>query len=182
MTKAKQERRETMEGIPELYAIYGEKALGTEAPAISEVERLTHEFEAHENEEGKFLAQYKDMAGKTKNGMIKFLLQMIVSDEEKHQAVTRAMASTLRGDLNWTHPDDALRGLYNLVEEKDKLLQLTEDFIRVEKEGIDEYKKLIKESKGYYRDLFVLLFRSMIRDSEKHAEILEFLRDRLREA
>ena len=171
-----------MEGIPEMYAIYGQQALGTEAPAISEVERLTNEFEAHENEEGKFLAQYKDMAGKTKNGMIKFLLQMIISDEEKHQAVTRAMASTLRGDLNWTHPDDALRGLYNLVEEKDKLLQLTEDFIRVEKDGISEYKKLIKESKGYYRDLFGLLFRSMIRDSEKHAEILEFLRDRLREA
>jgi len=171
-----------MEGIPEMYAIYGQQALGTEAPAISEVERLTNEFEAHENEEGKFLAQYKDVAGKTKNGMIKFLLQMIISDEEKHQAVTRAMASTLRGDLNWTHPDDALRGLYNLVEEKDKLLQLTEDFIRVEKDGISEYKKLIKESKGYYRDLFGLLFRSMIRDSEKHAEILEFLRDRLREA
>lgn len=182
MTKAKQEGRETMEGIPELYAIYGEKALGTEPPAISEVERLTNEFEAHESEEGKFLAQYKDVAGSTNNGMIKFLLQMIIADEEKHQAVTRAMASTLKGDLNWTHPDDALRGLYNLVEEKDKLLELTEDFIRVEKQGIREYRDLIKSSRGYYRDLFVLLFESMVHDSEKHIKILEFLRERLREA
>jgi rubrerythrin len=171
-----------MEGIPELYAIYGEKALGTEAPAISEVERLTTEFEAHENEEGKFLAQYKDVAGKTKNGMIKFLLQMIISDEEKHHAVTHAMASTLKGDLNWTHPDDALSGIYNLVEEKEKLLELTEGFIRVEKQGIKEYKELIKSSRGYYRDLFVLLFESMIHDSEKHVMILDFLRERLREA
>jgi hypothetical protein len=182
MTKANQERRETMEGIPEMYAIYGPQALGTETPAISEVERLTNEFEAHESEEGKFLAQYKDVAGKTQNGMIKFLLQMIISDEEKHQAVTRAMASTLKGDLNWTHPDDALRGLYNLVEERDNLLQLTEDFIRVEKQGIREYRELIKSSRGYYRDLFVLLFESMIHDSEKHIKILEFLRERLREA
>ena len=128
------------------------------------------------------LRQYKDLVGKTDNRMVKFLLQMIVSDEEKHHAITHAMASTLKGDLNWTRPDDALRGLYDLGEDKEKLLKLTEDFIRVEKEGIDEYKKLIKESKGYYRNLFGLLFSSMIRDSEKHAEILEFLRDRLREA
>lgn len=171
-----------MEGIPEMYAIYGDQALGTAAPAISEVERLTNEFEAHESEEGKFLEHYKDVAGKTKNGMIKFLLQMIISDEEKHQAVTRAMVSTLKGDLNWTHPDDALRGLYNMVEEKDNLLRLTEDFIRVEKQGIKECRELIKSSKGYYRDLFVLLFESMVHDSEKHIKILEFLRVRLRDA
>ena len=169
-----------MDAIPEIYAMVGMEAGGS--PEISEVERLANEFEAHESKEGKFLRQYKDLVGKTDNRTIKFLLQMIISDEEKHHAITHAMASTLKGDLNWTNPDDAIRGLYDLGEGRENLLKLTEDFIRVEKEGIDEYKKLIRESKGYYRDLFVLLFRSMIRDSEKHAEILEFLRDRLREA
>ena len=169
-----------MDAIPEIYAMVEMEAGGS--PEISEVERLANEFEAHESKERKFLRQYKDLVGKTDNRTIKFLLQMIISDEEKHHAITHAMASTLKGDLNWTNPDDAIRGLYNLGEGRENLLKLTEDFIRVEKEGIDEYKKLIKESKGYYRDLFVLLFRSMIRDSEKHAEILEFLRDRLREA
>jgi len=171
-----------MERIPEMYAMLGKDSLGGEPLEISEVERLANEFEAHEREEGKFLRQYKELAGKTNNRMVKFLLQMIISDEEKHHAITHAMASTLKGDLNWTNPDSAIRGLYDLGPDKEKLLKLTEDFIRVEKDGISEYKKLIKESKGYYRDLFVLLFRSMIRDSEKHAEILEFLRDRLREA
>ena len=171
-----------MDGIPEMYAMVGKEAGERESPEISEVERLANEFEAHEAQEGKFLRQYKDLAGKTKNRMIKFLLQLIISDEEKHHAITHAMASTLKGDLNWTNPDDAIRGLYDLGEDKKKLLKLTEDFIRVEKEGISEYKKLIKESRGYYRDLFVLLFQSMVRDSEKHVEILEFLRDRLREA
>jgi bacterioferritin (cytochrome b1) len=171
-----------MERIPEMYAMLGEDSLGVEPPEISEVERLANEFEAHEGQEGKFLRHYKDLVGKTDNRMIKFLLQMIVSDEEKHHAITHAMAATLKGDLNWTSPDSAFRGLYDIGKDREKLLKLTEDFIRVEKDGIDEYKKLIKESKGYYRDLFGLLFRSMIRDSEKHAEILEFLRDRLREA
>ena len=108
--------------------------------------------------------------------------ELIVSDEEKHHAVSHAMLSTLKGDLNWTKPEDALRGLYNLGAEKDKLLAVTEGFIEVERTGIKEYKKLIKESKGYYHDLFVLLFQSMVHDSEKHVKILEFLRQRLKEA
>jgi hypothetical protein len=114
--------------------------------------------------------------------MVKFLLDMIVSDEEKHHAITRAMTATLRGDLNWTRPAEAISGLYDLKADKTRLLALTEAFITVEKEGINEYRALVKESKGYYRDLFGLLFRSMIRDSDKHVEILEFLRERLKEA
>jgi bacterioferritin (cytochrome b1) len=171
-----------MERMTELYAMAGPEALGDVSADISAVERLTNELEAHETQEGRFLREYRDLAGKTENRMIKFLLQMIISDEEKHHAVTHAMVSTLKGDLNWTRPQEAIRGLYDLREEKGKFLKLTEDFIRVEKEGVKDYKKLMKEAKGYYRNLFVLLFQSMVHDSEKHVKILEFLRERLKEA
>lgn len=171
-----------MEKIPEIYAIMDGTSSDSEPADISEVERLVNELEAHERQEGMFLKRYKDLATKSDNRVVRLLLQMIVSDEERHHAVTHAMASTLRGDLNWTRPEEALRGLYDLRVDKEKLLDVTEDFIAIEKEGINEYRSLIKESRGYYRDLFVLLFRSMIRDSEKHVEILEFLRDRLKEA
>jgi hypothetical protein len=171
-----------MEGFPEIYASFVKQAVGTELPAVSEVERLSREFEAHESEESGFLAQYREAAAKTRNGIVKFLLQMIVSDEEKHHAATHAMASTLKGDLNWSYPDSAFRSLYDLVEEKDTLLRIAEDFIRVEKEGIKKYRELIRSSRGYYRDLFVVLFESMIYDSEKHINVLEFLRKRLQEA
>jgi rubrerythrin len=169
-----------MEGMNELSTMVELEAAG--AGGISEIERLTNEFEAHEGHEGKFLLQYKELVKQTGNPLIKFLLQLIVSDEEKHHAVSHAMLSTLKGDLNWTKPEDALRGLDNLGAEKDKLLEVTEGFIEVERTGIKEYKKLIKESKGYYHDLFVLLFQSMVHDSEKHIKILEFLRQRLKEA
>jgi rubrerythrin len=171
-----------VEEIPEIYAIYANQVSGGEATALSEVERLTQDFEAHESDESRFVAQYKEVAAKTNNRMIRFLLQMIISDEEKHHAATHAMASTLKADLNWTDPDVALRGLYDLGEEKDQLVQLTADFIRVEKEGIKKYRELIKSSRGYYRDLFVILFESIIHDSEKHIKILEFLHARLAEA
>ena len=162
--------------------LYGSELGYPESPEISAVERLMNEFEAHEDGEKQLLHRYKETAEKSNNPLIRFLLRLIISDEEKHHAVTHAMVSTLRGDLTWTKPEEAIRGLYELGEGKEELLKLTEDFIEVEKEGIEEYKKLIKTSKGYYRGLFVLLLQSMIRDSEKHVEILEFLQQRLKEA
>lgn len=171
-----------MEGFPEIYATLLKTSVGTDHLAISEVERLSREFEAHEREESRFLRQYKETATRTRNGLVRFLLQMIISDEEKHHAATRAMAATLQGDLNWTRPDTALRGLYDLVGEQDTLLRIAEDFIRVEKDGIKKYRELIRCSRGYYRDLFVVLFESMIHDSEKHIHVLEFLRTKLKEA
>lgn len=153
-----------------------------EAEEFSDVERLVNAFESHEAREKEFSHRYGEIAEKSKSPLVKFLLHLIITDERKHHEITHAMLSTLRGSLNWSRPKDAIQGFGDIGDEKGELLSLTEEFIRLEKEGIAEYKKLTKESKGYYRDLFVLLFASMIRDSEKHAEILEFLHKRLREA
>lgn len=171
-----------MERIPEVYSMYGLEAREPGSQELSEVERLLNEFEVHEGYESIFAQRYKEITEKTSNPLIRFLLRLIISDEEKHYAVTHAMVSTLRGDLAWTKPEDAISGLYDLGETKEELLRLTEDFIQVEKKGIEEYKKLIKASKGYYHGLFSLLLRSMVHDSEKHVEILEFLQQRLKEA
>jgi len=171
-----------MERIPELYAMYGQEPREPGSDELSEVERLMNEFEVHEGHESEFTRRYKEISEKTANPLIRFLLRLIVSDEEKHHAVTHAMVSTLRGDLTWTKPEDAISGLYELAGTQEELLRLTEDFIEVEKSGIEEYKRLIKVSKGYYHGLFSLLLRAMVHDSEKHVEILEFLRQRLKEA
>lgn len=105
---------------------------------------------------------------------------MIIADEEKHHATMHAMASSLRGSLNWTKPEDVVPTLSELGEEKGELVNLTTDFIKAEKEAIKESKKLMKSTKGYYQGLFDLLVKTMIHDSEKHVEILEFLRQKLK--
>lgn len=150
------------------------------APEIPEVERLLHEFESHESQERDFLRQYKEVAD-VHEPLIKFLLQLIISDEEKHHAVTHAMVATLKGDLNWTRPDDAIRGLYDLHEGRERLLAITRQLIRTERDGIVECKALRKVSRRYYKGLFALLLKCMIDDSEKHVEILEFLKEKLKE-
>ncbi len=148
---------------------------------ISAIERLLNEFEAHESKEEKALEQYKTVLGAVHNPVHRFLLQLIVSDEEKHRAVVHAMAATLKGSLNWTKPAGTLEGDSDTDTTNRKLLSITEDFIKLEREGIKEYKVLIKASEDYYHGLFKILIGTMIRDSEKHVELLEFLREKLKE-
>ena len=77
---------------------------------ISPIERLLNEFEAHEAKEEQSIAIYKKSLGETANPMTRFLMQLIVSDEEKHRAVIHAMVATLKGSLTWTKPADSLEG------------------------------------------------------------------------
>ena len=148
---------------------------------ISPIERLLNEFEAHEAKEEKALEYYRKVMGEMPSPMTRFLLQMIVSDEEKHRAVVHAMVATLKGSLSWSKPAGSLEG-GAMAATNVKLREATEDFIRIEKEGIKEYQKLVGAASGYYHGLFKVLIDSMIRDSEKHIELLEFLNQNLKAA
>ncbi len=149
---------------------------------ISPIERLLNEFEVHEAKEEKSIAIYKKCLGEMANPMTRFLLQMIVSDEEKHRAVVHSMVATLKGSLTWSKPAGSLEGDNDDAAMNSKLRAATEEFILIEKEGIKEYKSLLEESSGYYHGLFKVLLGSMIRDSEKHVDLLEFLKENLRSA
>jgi rubrerythrin len=124
---------------------------------ISPVEKLLNEFEAHEAKEEKALEFYRNALAHMPNPVTRFLMQLIVSDEEKHRAMMHAMVATLKGSLTWTKPAGSLEGVGNLPSVNGKLREITEGFIRLEKEGIGEYKTLIKESRGYYHGLFKIL-------------------------
>jgi rubrerythrin len=148
----------------------------------SPVERLLGEFEAHEAKEEKSIEIYRKLASEMPNPLTRFLLQLIISDEEKHRAVIHAMVSTLKGSLNWTKPKDSLEDPGDVAAINGKLREATEEFIRLERDGIRDYKGLIKESSDYYHGLFKVLLDSMIRDSEKHIDLLEFLQESLKTA
>jgi len=149
-----------------------------ESPEFSAVERVMNQFQAHERREEKIVQRYRDIAKTSPNALIKFLLHMIVADEERHHAVTNLIIETLKSDLAWTKQQETVQALYDLPSDQE-LLRITEDFIRLEDEGIKEYQSLMKATEGYYRGLFSVLCKSIIRDSEKHVEILQFLRDKL---
>jgi len=167
--------------------IAGKEASGSKTPGAisdrtSEVERLMKEFESHETHEAVYVRRYREMFQRMQNPLVKFLLELILADEEKHHTVIQAMTSTLKGSLTWTRWQNAMDGLYNLGEKKEEILKVTEDFMRAEKKEILEYRKLMRATKRYYLGLFTLFLAAMIHDSEKHVEILEFLRQKLKAA
>ena len=168
-----------MEDFADLNAMIG---LTAAPEGISPVEKLLNEFEAHEAKEDRALELYKRTLAHLPSPVTRFLVQLIVSDEEKHRAVMHAMVSTLRGSLNWTKPADSLEGIGDLASMNGELRSTTDEFIRLEKEGIREYESLMKESSGYYHGLFKVLLDSMMRDSEKHLELLQFLKESLKNA
>lgn len=162
-----------MEEFADINAIFN---LTNVPEGISPVEKLLNAFEAHESQEEKTLEYYRSLIDRMPNPATRFLMQLIVSDEEKHRAVIHAMVATLKGSLTWTKPAGFIEG-NDLAGVNGKLREATDDFIRLEKEGIAEYRNLAKESSGYYHGLFKILLDSMIRDSEKHVELLKFLKE-----
>jgi rubrerythrin len=166
-----------MEEMADVNVMYDLLKSGNEPSAI---EKLLNEFEAHESKEEQSLQHYRSALGDINNPVNRFVLQLVVSDEEKHRAVVHAMAATLKGSLTWTKPAGNLEGDPDSAAANQKLLAVTDDFIKLERQGIKEYINLLKASEDYYHGLFKILIRAMIRDSEKHVELLEFLRARLR--
>jgi rubrerythrin len=171
-----------MEDMSDMATLFATKLNPSGSPEISPIERLLNEFEAHEVQEEKSLEQYRKLLSKMPNPVTRFLLQLIVSDEEKHRAVIHAMIATLKGSLMWNKPEGSLEGVADLAETNNQLRVSTDAFIELEKEGIREFKTLAKESSGYYHGVFKILLDSMIKDSEKHIELLEFLKENLKEA
>lgn len=168
-----------MEDFADAYTIFG---MMKTPEGISPIERLLNEFESHEAKEEKSLEYYKNALKEMPNPLTRFLMQMIISDEEKHRAVIHAMVATLKGSLNWSRPADSLEGPGDAAKRNVELREATEAFIRLEKDGVREYKTLIKDSSSYYHGLFKVLLDSMMRDSEKHVELLEFLKESIKDA
>lgn len=146
-------------------------------------EQLMNCFRAHERDEQRFLEEYRDITERHENPLVRFLLQLIMSDEEKHHAVLHTITSTLSADLVGQRSGERLPNLGEIsAEEKQALRKLTAEFIQTEKDGIKQYKALLKPSAGYYGELLVLLIRTIIHDSEKHLMILRFIDKKLQES
>ena len=152
-----------------------------ESPEFSSVQRLMNEFQSHANHEEQWLTDYQASAKESSDPLIRFLLGLIVADEQRHHELTSRMIVKLKDELAWTRAEGQARRVYEKGEKRKQLLSSVERFVEAERMGIREYERLKKESQGLYRDVFALLYTTMIHDSHKHIGILEFLRRKLSE-
>src|SRR5512132_1892717 len=150
-----------------------------ESPEFSSVQRLMNEFQTHASHEEQWLTDYQVIAKEASDPLIRFLLGLIVADEERHHELTRRMITKLKDELAWTRAEGLTRRVYEKGEKRVQLLASVDRFLEAERKGIKEYERLKKESQGHYRDVFALLYTTMVHDSRKHIGILEFLQKKL---
>jgi rubrerythrin len=165
---ASQKAEDAMWGIPE-------------SPEFSLVQHLMNEFKTHESDEAEWLKIYQKIADESEDPLVRFLLSLIIADEERHHQIIDRMISRLKDDLAWTRPERIPQKKRVAGAKKAGLRATLERFLEVERKGIQGYERLSKASEGLDQDLFGLLCRTMVHDSVKHIDILEFLRLRLRE-
>lgn len=165
---ASQRAEDAMWGIPE-------------SPEFSSVQRLMNEFQSHAAHEERWLSSYQEIAKEAIDPQIRFLLGLIVADEERHHELTGRMISKLKDESAWTRSAGIARRTGESGENAKRLLASVENFLNAERKGIKEYERLKKQSRGLHRDLFALLYTTMIHDSNKHMDILSFLRSKLKD-
>ena len=152
-----------------------------ESPEFSVVHRLINEFKTHEGDEEQCLLVYRKIADETGDPLCRFLLNIIVSDEERHYHLIGRMIASLKEDLASTRARPAAAPMAISGATARELGVMLERFLDVERKGIRDCQRLKKTSQRFRQDLLALLCETIVYDSLKHIGILNFLRRKLRE-
>jgi hypothetical protein len=142
-------------------------------------ERLVRALEAHASAESHDLADCRDLAQRTDDPYVKLLFDLIIDDEQRHQALLESMVRHLQDGSEvpstpkFQVPGDSppLSGV--------ELAAALRDLIRNQHEGARHLRHVGRQEAGVYDGLHALLLEAIARDSEKHAVILRFLLARL---
>jgi hypothetical protein len=129
-------------------------------------ESLAATFERHAEEESKILAQYRTLVEKLGDSPARFLIKLILTEEELHHELLRATAKWLRehsGAEGNSIPPGA---------SADELLRRTEQLQHHEKETIEACRSLQSDLSGTGGELLSSVLDIMAMDSEKHHRLL----------
>ena len=79
-----------------------------ESPEFSSVQRLMNEIQSQTIQEERWLSRYREIARESTDPLIRFLLGLIVADEERHHELTSRMISKLKDELSSSRPGNPL--------------------------------------------------------------------------
>lgn len=170
-----------MDPLPNMFFMTG--PCGPNDRGVSGIERILQSFVDHEREEQEFLEGYGEIVEGYENPLVRFLLQLIMKDEEKHHALVHSITTTLSDGIVGSRTSGGIPKFVPMSDDDmEKLKALTKDFIKSEKDGIKEYQALMKSCDDLYDGLLGLLIQTIIYDSRKHLLILEFIRKKLQQS
>ena len=142
-------------------------------------ERLVRALEAHASAEAHDLADCQDLAQRSDDPYVKLVFDLIIDDEQRHQALLQSMVRHLQDGseapsmptIQFSADSVALSGV--------ELAAALRDLIRNEHEGARHLRHIGRQDAAVDDGLYSLLLEAIARDSEKHAVILRFLLARM---
>jgi hypothetical protein len=150
---------------------------GGEAPPLSE--RLIRALEAHVAASAADIATCRELTSRVDDPVVQMLVDMIVQDERRHDALLGAMVRRLEEEVAFVPAQGALP-----VPDGSRLLDLdaameiaasVRGLIRNEQEGSRHLRHLARQEATLYGGLYPLLLETIARDGEKHATILRYV-------
>ena len=133
-------------------------------------ETLAATFDRHAEEEGKILTEYRTLAEGLGDSPARFLIKLILTEEELHHELLRATAKWLREHSGAEGRPVPPGG------DTEELLRLTEQLQRHEKETIEACDGLRSSLLGTGGELLSSVLYVMALDSEKHHRLLATVR------
>src|ERR1041384_3738097 len=97
----------------------------TPADDRSPIEKLFAHLEAHEREEGQVLHDYEDAARDASDPGFRYLMGLVLEDEERHHRMSKAMADEVEQSLLWLRRNDPLPTIHPDAEARPNLLRQT---------------------------------------------------------
>jgi hypothetical protein len=145
----------------------------------SPIEKLFAQLEAHEREEAEVLEDYQAAARSAPDAGFRYLMSLVLEDEERHHRLSKAMADEVEQSLLWLKRDEPLPGIHASGEVRGELLGQTERFLRIERDGERQLTELHHQVKDMHAGLLELIVDMMQADTHKHVRILEYIKRRL---
>jgi hypothetical protein len=131
----------------------------------------------HEDNERYLLDEYQQAAADSQSPAFRYLAALIVEDEVRHHRLFRELAESLRSDAEMRPVDPPIPRLGGWGPDAHRVAELSERLARHEEMDLEELHRMAKELDDV-RDttMWVLLVKIMELDTQKHMEILNFVR------
>lgn len=138
---------------------------------------------SHEHDERELLMEYQQAATRSQSAAFRYLASLIVEDEARHHRLFRDMAQSVRMDAEMRPGQPPVPRLGDWGPDPRKLVELSDLLVGHEEMDLEVLRRIRKQLEDV-RDttLWGLLVRVMELDTQKHTEILNFVRRQARKS
>jgi hypothetical protein len=137
--------------------------------------RVLETLRTHDLRESSILASYRRMVEESPDEGIRYLGRLIIEDEERHHLVINEMANRIESSIEGRSIEPSTPALSPRVDRG--LLEETRRLIALERQDAKELRLLQKELRyAPATSLLPLLVKLMLHDTQRHIEILRFIR------